>query len=101
MDDRMMTYEDFIKAVQAGTYVFSADTDAELNDIFVGIYPDVSKACWGYKTFNWDNARKSILIDYGKGGGQSHVLFEISRNPVDNKWTGMRCLLIPKGVDAT
>ena len=93
-----MKKEDY-KAIQAGTYVFRVGSTHALYSQFEGIYPDVYKNCWGFNLFNWDNSRRSILIDYGEKG-DTKILFEISKSPLTNKWTGMRCLLIPKGVDA-
>ena len=88
-----------LAAIQEGKHVFDVSNKHALYSQFEDLYPDVYKACWGFNVFNWDDSRRSILIDYGENS-RTKILFEISRNPLDNKWTGMRCLLIPKGVEA-
>lgn len=94
-----MKKEDY-KAIQEGTYVFRVGSKHALYSQFEDIYPDVYKNCWGFNPFNWDDSRRSILIDYGENA-RTKILFEVSKNPESGKWTGMRCLLIPKGVDAS
>lgn len=64
---------------------------------FTELFPDIAKYCWGYEPFNWDNERRSILIritEEEKRPG-THILYEVSRSPLDNKWSQLRVLLIP------
>ena len=88
-------YRNYLRNVIDGKIEFKIDTEKDLLDTFNSIYPDIAKLCNEYEILDWDDSKKSAAINFGRNQNHTQLLFEISRNPFDNKWTCMRCFLFP------